>query len=308
MGVLDSISKFLTGEPVNEASPLYAPRYVNTNRTAELERKWIEKIHNEFDTAPDRLLEEAKALIEKENNVQIDKRIFDRGETLNKLGFVKVADAVTSDAEKKRIAQLDAIKKAKREEAEIILYYKASYPFLKFLTIDELNRICKKYGLIYTYVSKYIGTVPDKNLKEIENGQDLFLRDIDPKRNIISQGKYTLTGSESISWLNHKGIDHNFMDSPVSEILRWSTALNAPYGLTKDGGFQIAAPAGMFDLTGMQKKDGSYEFGDIPPAPPYQPRITRDPIVFKYCRGGILVYSKWGLEASDPALINPVEN
>lgn len=34
-----------------------------------------------------------------------------------------------------------------------------------------------------------------------------------------------------------------------------------------------------------------------------QKSFVDDPIVFEYCRGGLVVRSKWGLEASDPALV-----
>ncbi len=66
-------------------------------------------------------------------------------------------------------------------------------------------------------------------------------------------------------------------------------------------GLFIAAPKNHFDLTGLSKE--GLGFFDV--------KIINmdDPIVFRYIRGGgIQVLSKWGIEASDSELINPIEN
>jgi hypothetical protein len=36
--------------------------------------------------------------------------------------------------------------------------------------------------------------------------------------------------------------------------------------------------------------------------------INPDPIVFRFVRGGVLIISKWGLEAEDESLIIPEMN
>ena len=64
----------------------------------------------------------------------------------------------------------------------------------------------------------------------------------------------------------------------------------------------IAAPEKDFNLDGLTKKGKRGFFKTI---------ITQrvdDPIVFRYCRGGIQILSKWGLEANDPELANPLDN
>lgn len=62
-------------------------------------------------------------------------------------------------------------------------------------------------------------------------------------------------------------------------------------------GLFIAAPPSHFNLNGLSKQN-KYSFF----------RITEtqvdDPIVFRYCRGGVQVISKWGLEAEDAGLVN----
>jgi hypothetical protein len=57
----------------------------------------------------------------------------------------------------------------------------------------------------------------------------------------------------------------------------------------------IAASKSMF--TGLDKMEKrGYEY------------IVKDPIVFRYVEGGLLIISKWGLEANDPELVVPELN
>ena len=67
------------------------------------------------------------------------------------------------------------------------------------------------------------------------------------------------------------------------------------------GGFFIAAPKSHFNLKSVIKK-GKFSFLSI--------RVTevKDPIVFRYCRGGIQILSKWGLEGEETSLTNEKMN
>lgn len=69
-----------------------------------------------------------------------------------------------------------------KQQADVIEHYKQNYPFQKFITENELDRICEKYNLIYAPVSNYIKNVPEKNLMEIENAS--ALKQTDTIRNI----------------------------------------------------------------------------------------------------------------------------
>lgn len=66
------------------------------------------------------------------------------------------------------------------------------------------------------------------------------------------------------------------------------------------GGLFIAAPQSHFDTKGLTKK--GLGFFSV-----FETEI-KDPIVFRYVRGGIQVLTKWGLEANDPALVVPKLN
>jgi len=118
---------------------------VSTINAVEL----VEKIHNEFDTAADRLLDEAKSIIA---NSDIEK-----GERLKAIGFNNSVPVKNSE-----------VALQKKQLAEKIEYYQVFYPNNKFITEEEVERICKKYGLLFGETINYIGNIPEKNLKEIE--------------------------------------------------------------------------------------------------------------------------------------------
>ena len=67
-------------------------------------------------------------------------------------------------------------------------------------------------------------------------------------------------------------------------------------------GLYICAPKSHFDLKELTKT-GQYSYLKTE-----KYTVKDDPIVFRYCRGGIQVLSKWGLEANDSKLIVPLSN
>lgn len=77
-----------------------------------------------------------------------------------------------------------------------------------------------------------------------------------------------------------------FLDARVQEVNRT--------------GLFIAAPQSHFNTEGLKKKGlGFFQV--------FETEI-KDPIVFRYVRGGIQVLTKWGLEANDPDLVVPKLN
>jgi len=70
--------------------------------------------------------------------------------------------------------------------------------------------------------------------------------------------------------------------------------------INKSGLF-ICAPPSHFDLKTLSK-EGELGYFKV------EKWEINDPIVFRYCKGGVQVISKWGLEASDEALVNEINN
>lgn len=277
----------------------------------------VREIHNEFDTAEDRLLEQADKLL-KELEVPIMADVERKAERLKKLGFNNSETVKRAEVIGEKISEQNRKLVSTKEQAELIKYYKQNYPFQKFLTEGELKRICNKYGLIFAPVSKYQKDVPNKNLSEIECAPPLknidtqvnsrFLRITDFWYCVEKEIKNKLSGLLDVS---------NAADSDIDLILGgagdWvlKRILNINYSgyiykkaeliIEDKGGLFIAAPKSHFNLDGLTKKN-KYSFLSI--------SITEvtDPIVFRYCRGGVQVLSKWGLEAEDESLVNEKMN
>ena len=289
------------------------------------EQELIEEIHNEFDTAPDRILQQALSIISEQqgSKVSLESEIEDKAVRLRNLGFVKNGIVDKLEKIEERNHQKDLIINMESKMAEGIRYYARTYPFLKFLPVSELDRICDKYGLVYAPVKHYKMPVPDKNLKEIENVQSLKSLDVQP--DVITRTYYDKSYGEGRKWGYNRIKEilggNSFTDDEIRELakkygisLRWNSTSDFFWQvgrkllsedeqcITKEvvetssrSGLFIAAPKDHFDLTGLtfDKKKGYFQTTI---------QIKKDPIVFRYVKGGIQVLSKWGLEADDPAL------
>jgi hypothetical protein len=187
--------------------------------------------------------------------------------------------------------------------------------------VSELDRICDKYGLVYAPVGHYKMPVPDKNLKEIEDAQSLKSIDVQP--DIVTRTYYDDSMTRNWGYKRVKQIlgGNSFTDDEIRELakkhnieLRWNSTSDFFWlagrkflsendrPITKEEtktisrkGLFIAAPKDHFDLTGLtfDKKKGYFQTTI---------QVKKDPIVFRYVKGGIQVLTKWGLEADDPAL------
>jgi hypothetical protein len=115
----------------------------------------VAEIHNSFDTAGDKLLNDAKNILSGSYDIE-------KGERLKKIGFGSTKKAVE--------ASIIINKKKEMEElAKLIGYYQMYYPNNKFITESKTKEICQKYGLLCAQSKYYISDIPEKNLTEIEN-------------------------------------------------------------------------------------------------------------------------------------------
>lgn len=220
--------------------------------------KVVEMIHAAFDEAEDLLLQEAEKF---EQQKAITPEEQEYLENMTRLGFDR-AEGVNEIKERKGLLDKS------RQLVRLVRHYKEEYPLLKFLTLPQLEEICKKYNLIYAPVSRYKGHVPKKNLKEIARVPGLKLSD-SPSHQTIQR---TVRGGSELSWDDMNGLF-------------------------------IAAPEKDFDLKGLRRKKGARGFFQT--LKRFEPD---DPIVFRFVEGGIQVLSKWGPEAADPELVNPLDN
>lgn len=286
------------------------------NMIGKTQNQIVEQIHAEFDSAEDRLLQQAQVILN--GLTPIDEiEIEAKAVRLQRIGFVnaatvKQASKITLERE---IITGKIIKT--QADVELILRYKINYPTLKFLTEDELDRICQKWGLIYAPVKNFIKDVPDKNIKDIEIAPVLQYQDIQHPIITVKVTEFWRDLPQEIKTFLKKEIPYvgyvNAEGKPSeSDLLNCiKKFIQTDYKgyifkeaivktIRRDGLF-ICAPQQDFDLTNLTKegKFGNFEVTH---------HIVNDPVVFRYCRGGVQVLSKWGLEATDDLLLNPIEN
>lgn len=249
----------------------------------------IAEIHNEFDSASEKLLKEAKEILSV--NAPTDK-----GDRLKSLGFSQALPVVESEKARQEKAEKKAL-------AEKIEYYQQWYPQNKFITEAMVEQICKKYGLVCGAVSYYKGDVPEKNILEIER---FVLRKEDMQRKRLP----SITDWEYQQYMmqNRGLLQFSTRRSELSQLQNLIRPLpvytqSSPddsrgkrkYEYTKPE-FKICAPEKDFDMTFLKRNRYNLEL-NIP-----------DPVVLQPVSGGYLVVSKWGLEASDELVISPKQN
>lgn len=259
----------------------------------------VDEIHNEFFTAGDNILDEAKSLL-----TQLETQDIAKGKRLAALGFGKTREAVAAIETENKLATT-------KEIAELVVYYKVNYPNNKFITEEQVKTICEKYGLVCGETSAYKGFVPESKLSLIEK---FTLRDAD-----MIVGKLTgssdsvwdefiryVSNNEIVGFWNKqikKGDSATFVVNGETK-KAFSENINSNFGKYTylkvsgftNGSMQICAPLKDMEVKLNQRVVG-YKIQNIP-----------DPVVLQPVRGGYLIVCAWGDEASDEIVVNQQMN
>lgn len=247
----------------------------------------IKEIHETFYTEVDRLLETANH----KNSLDSDKReLVEKAEKLKALGFTRTKEVSDAQEEIFRLEKLRKENEGKEDLINAINYFSQRYPNYKFITEKSVERICEKYGLVYGTVSKYTGTVPDKNLKHIEDFKIAEEDEcyIEIKHFTFGLGAPTL---RAISYEEYKEALEKWEE-------RRSCGSNIRVIHDKST-LEIAAPRRDFDMTNAEVKN--YKVSDIPDP------IVLKPVIFNGQKH-YLVVTAWGLEGSDDTIVNEKHN
>ena len=280
----------------------------------------VQDIHDEFDAAEDKLLNQAEQVLA-ELKIPTETELERKAEMLLSLGFHKSADIDRFNKLQKDKAEAERTIAMNREQAELIRYYKQNYPFQKFITEDELGRICEKYGLIYASVGDYKMEVPEKNLKEIAEANktpldaahmpmDINMIVVKCKSGCPKEFKEYFESpivTDDLSLMEHIRSGYPTYDAKIvrlgyqGEMPKKGDFTISADTFSKDGLF-IAAPDTHFDMENLAKVT---EHGFKSKT---ECVVPDDPIVFSFCKGGALIKSKWGAEGEDKALLNEINN
>lgn len=290
-------------------------------------RYTVEQIHAEFDSAQERILSECDKMLA-ELQIPTETHVERKAAMLKQLGFEN-AEPVTQY--EKFVKGKEAVAKKVEltsNQASYIRELSQRYPFEKFITVDELDRICNKYGLIHAPVKNYIKDIPEKNVVEMASVKPLMKSDKAGKQYIIfdmpqsfldligKKGKvfteeevfalgekYYLKGEYFVEWID-RGITAWAMvvvDKIKGVAFYHDYNYNKISFASKEGLF-IAAPKSHFNTDGLSKesKHGFFEATKVE---------VKDPVVFEYCKNNICrIISKWGTDDDqsylDPSLQN----
>jgi hypothetical protein len=214
----------------------------------------IATIHKDFRSVADRLLEEAKEVI---NNSKDDPR----AERYKRLGFSGIG----------RVKKHEEAVREKGKYEELmrkIGKYRIKYPLCQFLDEESLDKLCKKYGLVYAPAEYFCKEIPDANLKELEEFS-LHAEDIIKEHWTypVSIGRKTVYSEKEAR--KYSGVVHH----------------------RGNNSFEVVASSDMFDVPSGYEFYGSTLRLKVP-----------DPIVIRRVPLGFLIVTAWGPEAELPEI------
>lgn len=257
-----------------------------------METLTIEQIHQEWYTAAERLSQSFS-----------EQKLSTVNEKLNRLR--KIGFGITKDND-----NLNDLHDAERTKG-MIEKYALSYPMNKVISKRDVNKLCLKYNLVYGALNRFMGFVPDKNLKEIENfyHKDLKTYQVGIEINGVMR--------DAVDYFTEVSAVSAMEELIKSEHLRISEEINRrtlgsmyfPRMLDRDfrepkmkmkGSFLIAAPKKDMDISNTEQQ--GFEIKDKVHVP--------DPVVLFPIENGnyFLIVTAWGDEASDEIVVNPVHN
>lgn len=250
----------------------------------------VKEIHKEFLNEVDVLLKEA-GIIKEPPSVNND--VISRAEILRKIGFVSSKEVQDAEIEMNKIRSTEAENLAKQVLSDAINYFSVKYPCYKFITEESIKRICTKYSLVFGESGDYIGTIPERNLKTIEE----FAIDEDDK--------YIDMETKRLKWLQeqHNSAMNEADDSKKAEMMRYFSHISDIYFRMRpldNGKLKIAAPRSDFKTENMRVDGHTIKKGVPDP-------VVFQPVQFKG-KKFYLIVTAWGDEAGDELVVNQKMN
>lgn len=260
-------------------------------RKKELSKKsmndMVLEIHDTFYTEVDRLHKQAS--IVKEIEVK-DKELIAKAKRLKDLGFVNTKEVIQADIELEKIKAIKVENEKNKDLIDAINFFSMEYPLYKFITVESVNKICEKYNLIYGPIDKYLGDVPEKNLKQIEQFK-------------IKEESHCWMEERQYNWVSLSNNNKNISYLDVNKAKRREKELGEYISSIKRVTFskcplEIAAPIKDFDTKDMEVVNHKLVQKIEIPDP-----VVLCPVIFKDVRY-FLIITAWGLEASDEIVVN----
>jgi hypothetical protein len=287
---------FKSEPQVIDKEPIYEKAVTKNKTTNEI----IEEIHESFYTEVDKLLASAKI----SKSLETDKQdLIDKCERLKKLGFSNSKEVKDAEAELQRLRDLKTENENKKDLIEAINHFSFKYPNYKFITEDSVKKICAKYNLVYGGIDRYIGTVPDKNLKHIE---EFDIKDEDKPwlRTITSDSIYRNDQTNIVSHQSYKNYlsekeRQKEIEKNDPEMYHRRMMMDVMRGrdIYTKCPLEIAAPITDFNMNQMEIKDFQLSKVHIPDP------VVLQPVMFN-SKKHYLIVTAWGTEGEDELVVN----
>jgi len=261
----------------------------------------IQEIHDSFDTEVDKLLEFTNNTASLHSEKQ---ELIDKVKRLKALGFTNTKEVKEGETEIARLAKLESENKQKEDLQRAINYFSQNYPNYKFITDESVNKLCNKYGLVFGDSERYTGTIPDVNLKHIEefkiSDEDIAYYEL--------QKELDYDAYHEAEMRSHY---HSMVNQNNYYIIK---KVYCTYGLVKSNKnnanrrfnkaqFNIVAPQKDFNMKGYVVSNNEIVKLEIVPKDP----IVLCPVGFENKKYNLII-TKWGLEASDEDVVNANHN
>lgn len=291
----------------------------------KVENPSVEEIHQEFDTAESRIIEECDKILQS-LNIPKESNIERKASMLESLGFVNSETVKEANKIKQRKETINQAIQLTKLQVDTIKELKQKYPFEKFITVDELNRICKKYNLIYAPVTKYIRDVPEKNVLEMKRVKPLDIKDRDvTKFKVVKFEFFDRATSEYKRFIKNNlltkefvykkdgwgrvdmmGVYNYILENFTGDVGSRSAYRDIKIQIIDKSGLFISAPKTHFDLSKLSKQT-DFGYFDVKTVE------IKDPVVFEFCKNDICrIITKWGTDDDqsylDSSLINEIMN
>jgi len=145
----------------------------------------------------------------KRNQIDTNKQdLIEKRHRLVKLGFKNTNEIKEADLEIKRIKELEIENKLNSEIFDAIIYLNNKYPSYRFITMDSVNKLCKKLDYSCLRINKYVGDISESDIQKMEkiqiNPEDTCY-EVEEKR-YNGEIKIDFYTKEKYEWKDKKGL------------------------------------------------------------------------------------------------------
>lgn len=244
----------------------------------------VQEIHRRVLSSGDDCLKEANSILNSPQTENLE--LFEK---MKKRGFGNAKEIKEKETEIK--AQAEA-----RAKATLINDYAIRYPHKKFISTEEMDKICTDYKLLLGADQHYTGSIPTRSMKEIVDFK------LNPADEIYYKGNWRAT--EALKADKTKGViewseisKEQYMANTANGTQLVQNNKRTHYISNKDY-FMVGAPESMFQIEGMVKEGNQLK------------KVVEvdDPVCLQPVRFGYIIVAVWGEEIAIEKMQNPKMN